>query len=154
MIVLINIVFVVGQSFLLSFVVGFKSNVLFSVNRLLNMTALWSINQNLIDAWELKDAKARIIFYCNVEIGWQVRIEGCSWVVDMWKIDCFYSLQRLPQPNPFFLWLNFTIISTTKVPQTNVTHSWEFFLKFSFNYNRTQHVEPYYNFVWYYWRIS
>jgi hypothetical protein len=79
--------------------------------------------QNLIDAWELKDAKARIIFYCNVEIGWQVRIEGCSWVVDMWKIDCFYSLQRLPQPNPFFLWLNFTIISTTKVPQTNVTHS-------------------------------
>jgi hypothetical protein len=40
MIVLINIVFEVGQSFLLSFVVGFKSNVLFSVNRLLNMTAL------------------------------------------------------------------------------------------------------------------
>jgi hypothetical protein len=45
------------------------------------------INQNLIDAWELKD-KARIIFYCNVGIDWQVLIEGFSWAMDMWEIVC------------------------------------------------------------------
>jgi uncharacterized protein YrrD len=49
MIVLMDIVFEVGQSFPLSFVVS-KSNFLFSAKILLNMTALWSINQNQICA--------------------------------------------------------------------------------------------------------
>lgn len=42
-------------------------------------------NQNAIDAWDLKDAEARISIFCIVEPQLQTLLEGSNTAAEMWE---------------------------------------------------------------------
>ena len=41
-------------------------------------------NQNVINEWIQRDADARLIIFCNIELAQQSLVEGCTSAADMW----------------------------------------------------------------------
>jgi hypothetical protein len=53
-------------------------------------------NQATLDAWDLRDAEARIVIYCNVESSLQVLVEGIQSAAEMWERLLLQFAQAAP----------------------------------------------------------